>query len=66
MAKVNFLLGKAERLVRKIPAPPMKPDKAHPYEFSTAKDRIAPKFEVTAAELLKRNRSHPGGVFLTN
>jgi hypothetical protein len=52
MAKLNFLLGKAERLVRKIPAPKIDPTKVHPYEFSVAQRRIAPKLEVTAAELL--------------
>jgi hypothetical protein len=51
LAKVNFLLGKAERLVRKIQAPKINPAKAHPYEFGVAKERIVPKLAVTATEL---------------
>ena len=51
MAKVNFLLGKAERLVRRIDAPKIKPDKAHPYEFVTAKARLVPRLKATAEEL---------------
>ena len=43
MAKVNFLLGKAERLVRPVTPPKIDPDKAHPYGFDTARDRLIPK-----------------------
>ncbi|MDP9172662.1 MAG: S8 family peptidase [Planctomycetota bacterium] len=51
MAKVNYLLGRAERLVRKIDAPPMIPRKAHPYTLEKALERIVPKFRATSVEL---------------
>lgn len=51
MAKVNYLLGRAEKLVRKIDPPKMKPAKAHPYSFAESVKRVAPKMEVTAVAL---------------
>jgi hypothetical protein len=51
MARVNFLLGKAERLVRPVAPPKVDPEKAHPYGFDTARDRLMPKLAVTSKEL---------------
>ncbi len=51
MAKVNFLLGKAERLVRKIEPPKMKPDKVHPYGIIDSIERIAPMLAATSMQL---------------
>jgi hypothetical protein len=53
MAKANYLLGRAEKLVDRIPAPKIKPDKAHPYTLDRAKERLVPKLQATAAELEK-------------
>lgn len=47
----NYLLGRAERLVRKLEPPPIKPNKNHPYTFATAIKRVVPKFEAAASEL---------------
>jgi hypothetical protein len=47
----NFLLGRAERLVRRIDPPPMVPNKAHPYTLETAIDRVAPMLENVAQEI---------------
>jgi hypothetical protein len=55
--KVNYLLGRAEKLVRRIPPPKIKPTKAHPYSFDTAQERVVPKLVATAAELTEIPRS---------
>jgi hypothetical protein len=57
MAKINYLLGRAERLVRRIDAPKIKPTKAHPYTLETAIKRIVPKMQKTAADLRTIPRS---------
>src|SRR4051794_36962256 len=51
MAKVNYLLGRAERLGGKIDPPKIKPNKAHPYTPEKAKERNVPKLRTTAIEL---------------
>ena len=38
----NFLLGRGERLTKKIAPPRNKPEKTHPYTFDQAKQRVAP------------------------
>lgn len=53
MAKINYLLGRAEKLVRKIPPPRIKPEKAHPYSLATALQRVVPKMEATAKAIAK-------------
>ena len=51
MANVNFLLGKAERLVQSVPPPRISPKKVHPYEISEARDRLAPQLAAVSREL---------------
>ncbi len=53
MNKVNYLLGRAERLVRKIDPPPINPKKAHPYSFEEALARVVPKMDTAAKALAK-------------
>ena len=53
MAKMNYLLGRAEKLVRKIEAPKSKLDKAHPYTFAKALKRVVPKMEATAKAIAR-------------
>lgn len=36
----NYLLGKAEVLMSKIPAPTQKPGKTHPYTLTESKERL--------------------------
>jgi hypothetical protein len=55
--KVNYLLGRAEKLVRKIPPPQSPIKKAHPYSFEQAKKRVMPKIITTNADLKKSNFS---------
>lgn len=47
----NFLLGYGERLVQRIPPPPIVADKAHPYSLAEAKRVLIPQARALAAEL---------------
>ncbi|MBC7818646.1 MAG: S8 family peptidase [Planctomycetaceae bacterium] len=53
MKKVNYLLGRAEKLVRRIDPPPINPAKAHPYTLEQAIARVVPKMDTTAKALAK-------------
>jgi len=48
MAKINYLLGRAEKLVRKIEPPKMKPSKAHARSFEEARKLLVPMVRATA------------------
>src|SRR5262245_61739468 len=47
----NYLLGRAERLVRRIEPPVIAPSKAHPYTLEQAVERVVPKVEQVAEEI---------------
>src|SRR4051794_5017649 len=51
MKNVNYLLGRAERLVKKINPPKMKPEKKHPYSFDRAQSRIVPRAIAAAKDI---------------
>lgn len=47
----NYLLGNGEKLVEPIQAPPMRPQKAHPYSVEEAVERLSPKLETALGVL---------------
>ena len=47
----NFLLGFGERLVERVPPPPIKPSKAHPYTFAEARERLLPRMDTAAKQI---------------
>ena len=49
----NYLLGKAERLMKTIPHPGGGGDKTHPYTFSLAKQRLLSKLPDFAGAIAK-------------
>lgn len=53
MAKLNFLLGKGERLTEQVRVAGGGPDKAHPYTFPEAKERLQPMLQKVVSELYK-------------
>lgn len=48
--RTNFLFGYGERLTERIPPPRLNPDKAHPYSFAQARERLLPQLEVAAKD----------------
>ena len=52
MSSPRYLIGQGEKLSEEIPRPPRGiGDKAHPYSFAEARDRLAPQWKRTATDI---------------
>lgn len=51
MAKINFLLGKGERLTEQVRVPSGPVDKTAPYTFAEAKSRLLPMLEKVISDI---------------
>jgi hypothetical protein len=49
----RFIIGKGELLTYDIGAPPMFPNKVHPYTLEQAQQVLIPQIETAAAELAR-------------
>jgi hypothetical protein len=63
MADTRFLIGQGEKLSEEIARPPRgMGDKAHPYDFFEARERLAPQWQKAAHEIRELPQlARPGG-----
>lgn len=63
MADPRYLIGQGEKLSQEIPRPPRgMGDKAHPYQFFEARERLAPQWKAAATAIGSQPKlAQPGG-----